>query len=133
METPGLEQIISMYTDYSIYFIITTAAITMFITFTGWLAALQLKECWIKIYLTILITISMLTLAGFIVVYFVDGDKIEKIMEKNDIVKNVMYDLLGEYDMTNKKNNSQEIDDALAKVQITNLLTLMYTRYRRPC
>ena len=105
----------------------------MFITFTGWLAALQLKECWIKIYLTILITISMLTLAGFIVVYFVDGDKIEKIMEKNDIVKNVMYDLLGEYDMTNKKNNSQEIDDALAKVQITNLLTLMYTRYRRPC
>ena len=60
----------------------------------------------------------MLTLAGFIVVYFVDGDKIEKIMEKNDIVKNVMYDLLGEYDMTNKKNNSQEIDDGLAKVQL---------------
>ena len=105
METPGLEQIISMYTDYSIYFIITTAAFIMFTAFTGWFAALRLKECWIQIYLTILITIFMLTLAGFIVVYFVDGDKIEKIMEKS-LVKNKLYDFFGEYDMTNKKNMS---------------------------
>ena len=89
----------------------------MFITFTGWLAALQLKECWIKIYLTILITISMLTFAGFIVVYFVDGDKIEKIMEKS-LVKNKLYDFFGEYDMTNKKNMSQEIDDFQVEVNI---------------
>ena len=127
METPGLKQIISMHTYINIYFIITTAAITMFITFTGWLAALQLKECWIKIYLTILITIFMLTLAGFIVVYFVDGENIEKIMEKS-LVKNKLYDFFGEYDMTNKKNMSQEIDDFQVEVNIFNFYVKLYTR-----
>ena len=89
----------------------------MFTAFTGWFAALRLKECWIQIYLTILITIFMLTLAGFIVVYFVDGENIEKIMEKS-LVKNKLYDFFGEYDMTKKKNMSQEIDDFQVEVYI---------------